>query len=111
MEAGEKINELRAAIAVAVQWSTSIRNKQIEELEQNELPRLLGRLISDLDLQREFIAMGKHVRSFADAQVVIGHLMPVMEERLDTAATVGTWKLLDDIVAMCRQVEISFHVG
>lgn len=101
MEAGEKIRELRAAIALAAE-NTKQRKSHMEELESHELPRLLGRLIAGLDLQREFISMGIHIRRFTDAVLVTGHLQPLLEERLEREGTIASWKLLDDIIALCK---------
>ena len=41
---------------------------RLDLLEQNELPDKLGKLISGLELQKRFLSMGMHVRSFSDAR-------------------------------------------
>lgn len=76
--------------------------KRIDLLQSEELPRLLGKLIAELELQSKFIAMGLHVRSFRNAEQVFKYLIPLMEERMIHLGTIDSWKLIDDIIWLCN---------
>lgn len=99
----KKVKIVRDAIELVAGQQSSGGNLRLEELGGGELPRLLGKLIADLDLQKEFLLMGKHVRSFKDASIVLTHLTPLIEQRIVKEGTIATLNVLEAILALCRE--------
>lgn len=56
--------------------------RKLEHLAANDLPEYMGRLISELGLLQQFQSLGRHIRSYTDAEYVLRNLREQILSRL-----------------------------
>ena len=82
----------------------SMLKKRMDDIIHIELPEKFGKLMSSLDLQKQFMALGLHVRGFAETGKILNHLAPLMADRLEKG-TVADLGVIDSLIAICDEMK------
>lgn len=70
-----------------------------------ELPQYLGKLFADLQVQKEFSLMGRHIRTFKDAHFVVQHMQRLLEIRMEQEGTLKSLGLIEALISLCNEVK------